>query len=1773
MKQFSILIVSIIIFGSINSSFAQNNISNLVINNRTIQFENNLNNLIQGTRSAKEQLVYLQVSKNTDLLKSDKIIVEQHLGNHFLLAYLPSSINLQDLKSHSIIAWASIQTQDKLSALLHSNDLSSTKEFTLLISVRKDLTITEIKAQLATFKAQLNPIQKWAKQHIFEITIPGNQISTLAESAAVLYIQPFLKPQKLNNQAIGFTNTEVAHQAVAIGGYNLKGQGVTIGVGDDGDPHHIDYIDRLRSFNPIPQAQHASHTMGTVGGNGIVDERYKGFAPESSLITAYFTDILDNAPSFTNDFNMVVTSNSYGLVLGNCSYAGTYDLYAQFIDQQALDLPNLLTVFAAANDGTYTCSPFPLGYATVTASYATAKNVLTVANIGKTREIFNQSSSTGPVKDGRLKPEIAAVGTRLISTIAEDTYGSNSGTSMATPNVAGAAGLLFQRFRQLNANQNPENALIKNILMNGADDIDNPGPDYRYGFGLMNIGHSLRIIDSNRIFSNQINTNQTQTFTITIPAQTAKAKIMLNWNDPAAAPMASHALVNDLDLSVLDPSNATHLPLILNPAPSQVTQDATPGIDHTNNTEQVTLNNPNAGSYTIQVKGFNVPQTNQKYFVTYDFDPVGLKMQYPFGGESLAAGDSIYVYWEASADISNFELSYSIDNGSNWISLDNNISAQKRAFVWYIPNTIHSSNCLVRVMRGSVITVSKKFTIIKRPIINLIATANQCPGSIQFNWNSIPNADNYTIFKKQGPEMVAVGTTVDTFFSISGLSQDSIYWFSAAPNINGSIGMRAVALSYQPNTGNCQEITQHGDLSIQSVNSPTSGRKNTTSELSITTPFSVTIKNLDNQIANNYRISYQINGGAWQTQDFTNPINPIATKVLILSSLDLSPVGNYSFKIALTNLAITDPISSNDTTITTVRQIENTALNLTNPFLEDFENFPTFEQVGKSEMGIGNSDHWDFQTDKPIGRIRSFVSSNVLISGNKSISLDNSFDVGYQASNSSFNLFTGTFNFSNYNIGTEEVRCSFDYLMSGVPKFDSGNQIWIRGNDADAWIPLFKYQIDANNLGLIYHSGSISLNDILSANSQLFSSSLQVRFGQKDTGKIGSNYFGNGVTIDNFSLYTVSNDIGVISIDSIPPYNCNLGAGKPLSVRLVNGVNNAVNNIPIYYKLDNNAIVSELVSTIGAKDTITYTFNTLMNLSAIGDHTISVWIAASGDTYALNDSVLNYKIRNQPLVDSFPYLQNFESGDGNFYTRGNNSSWAYGTPTSTKINHAASGTKAWKTNLSGHYNDQETSYLYSPCYDISQLQHPTLSFSLASDLELPGDQVFDNAYMEYSTNGMDWIKIVESSGSYNLYNNSIAQVWAKPDETYWHVVTIPLPLTAGPIAFRFVLKSDQSANYEGLAIDDIHIYNLENEIFTGDSLATTAPITINAQDQKDFIQSNQIAASIITQNESMNGVKVQSFHHNHFINHDSTQYYLPRSFTVKTTSTLNDSVSVRLFVPDSAMVVIRTDSACYSCSKPIEVYQLGISKYHDANPDLENNSLTDNNPNGYTFIPKGDFAWIPYGTGYFVDVKVKSFSEFWFNDGGPQGNQPLNIDLFKFKAEHLGNRYAQLTWSSKSDEITDTYQIQRSDNSMEFKTIATIHSIQNNDHVYTYIDTPQLASPNVFYRISYQTDNGKDYLSLIRQLYWGNNHGIVYVYPNPVRNGILFLDWFKGNNNPIVWNIYDIQGRTVGNGKIDDNNYNGRYPLNLDKLGLSLGDYVIKITSGKEVWKFKIVKQ
>ena len=232
---------------------------------------------------------------------------------------------------------------------------------------------------------------------------------------------------------------------------------------------------------------HGTHVAGIIGGGGIRNELRAGIAPKSTILSQTFGNIISNAPVYVTDHGMVLSNNSYGYNLTECTTFGVYDLYSRVLDQQAADLPNLQTVFAAGNSGTKKCAPMPDSFRTVIGGFQSAKNVLTVGNAAPLGYVFS-TSSRGPASDGRIKPEILGVGAFIESTVPPpfDFYGENTGTSMSSPSIAGGLALLYEHYRNLHSGTNPKNGLMKALVCNSGEDWGNPGPDYTHGFGVAN---------------------------------------------------------------------------------------------------------------------------------------------------------------------------------------------------------------------------------------------------------------------------------------------------------------------------------------------------------------------------------------------------------------------------------------------------------------------------------------------------------------------------------------------------------------------------------------------------------------------------------------------------------------------------------------------------------------------------------------------------------------------------------------------------------------------------------------------------------------------------------------------------------------------------------------------------------------------------------------------------------------------------------------------------------------------------------------------------------------------------------------------------------------------------------------------------------------------------------------------------------------------------------------------------------------------------------------
>ena len=209
------------------------------------------------------------------------------------------------------------------------------------ISFPKTISFDEIKGLLRQNNIEITSTQ-YSRYHVIGLRIIRSRLNEIASFPFIEYIEPAPHgDQKLNYIAKQNSRGNVLNAATGVGGFNLKGEGVVIGVGDDADPqYHVDFTGRLINFGPAPYSYHGTHVHGTVGGGGIVGEQYSGYAPKSTLITQLLSGILSNAATYASDYGMVITNNSYGDIVGDCDYMGYYDLLSRVLDLMAINQPN-----------------------------------------------------------------------------------------------------------------------------------------------------------------------------------------------------------------------------------------------------------------------------------------------------------------------------------------------------------------------------------------------------------------------------------------------------------------------------------------------------------------------------------------------------------------------------------------------------------------------------------------------------------------------------------------------------------------------------------------------------------------------------------------------------------------------------------------------------------------------------------------------------------------------------------------------------------------------------------------------------------------------------------------------------------------------------------------------------------------------------------------------------------------------------------------------------------------------------------------------------------------------------------------------------------------------------------------------------------------------------------------------------------------------------------------------------------------------------------------
>lgn len=590
-------------------------------------------------------------------------------------------------------------------------------------------------------------------------------------------------------------------------GLNLQGEGIEFGVWDGGPVfEHLEYNSRILTREGGTSSDHATHVAGTILASGV-NQSAKGMAPLAKFHSFDWNNDRGEMASLAkpDQTGLLFSNHSYGIVQGwncqngSCSWTGNpgisdredwrfgfYTTLARDIDQIAFNAPYYSIFWAAGNDrddfAVTGAAIYPpdgnqgSGYDCISQE-GTAKNIFTIGAVRKLNEYLGPTSiemssfsGWGPTDDGRIKPDLVAPGVSIFSTVTNNGYSSQSGTSMATPGAMGSLSLLQELYNDLSGGKYMRSATLKALAIHTAKEAGvNPGPDYSYGWGLIDTEAASKVIlarDNQNVFIEELTLSNNGVYELSLsPKPNTKITATIAWTDPAGTPVTSSLdptnlmLVNDLDMRIVDDGNNEQFPWVLNPAVASLSDPAYKDDNFRDNVEKIEFENAEPRTYKLRIK-----HKNQLAGGKQDFS---LILTY-----TSLIDPQVAFYWIGGSGDWNDPSHWSLTSGglaaNELPGINNRVVIDENSFV--ADNTVISFSSDVSVgsivwlnklsaglqfnahsisVHGNLIFSSDKVSVLSPGRINLMGAAAQDVNQININNNdfSLMDLDVNTISK------------------------------------------------------------------------------------------------------------------------------------------------------------------------------------------------------------------------------------------------------------------------------------------------------------------------------------------------------------------------------------------------------------------------------------------------------------------------------------------------------------------------------------------------------------------------------------------------------------------------------------------------------------------------------------------------------------------------------------------------------------------------------------------------------------------------------------------------------------------------------------------------------------------------------------------------------------------------------------------------------------------------------------------------------------------
>ncbi|WP_169336990.1 S8 family serine peptidase [Algicola sagamiensis] len=487
------------------------------------------------------------------------------------------------------------------------SEFSQFNDIDLSIVAYRQSDLGQLKIQLSFLGGQ--EISQGIALDELRVSLPIQQLAAVGQLKTVQYIQPAI--QEFTHSGVDANRVikqpEVGPESV----FGLTGEGVGVGVWDGGPAFvvHPDFdTSKVKLNDEFPPDRepgwHATVVAGAIAGQGVINPKAIGVAPDVSLWSYSLPSRADELIEETEEKGISLSNHSYSaMVHGNG--ASYYNSLARAHDQANIETGDQhLSIVAAGNHQARTLTHYK-GYFTASGG-SQAKNGLSIGAVTPRGGDYHVTyySGFGPGANGAIKPDLVAP-TNVLAPDSAGGYSRAGGTSLATPVATGAIALVRQF---LNQQSLPTDAtFIKALLIHNARDLGDPGPDYQTGWGLVDLQQTMQFIEA----SNNQPKVKHQTFAEVDDILAFEfftggepMKLTLTWPDPPPAPNLEHVRIHHLDLRVASPSGEVFLPWRrYSQAPSAPT---TRGENQADTVLQVALNEAPAGVWRVFVSAKDI---------------------------------------------------------------------------------------------------------------------------------------------------------------------------------------------------------------------------------------------------------------------------------------------------------------------------------------------------------------------------------------------------------------------------------------------------------------------------------------------------------------------------------------------------------------------------------------------------------------------------------------------------------------------------------------------------------------------------------------------------------------------------------------------------------------------------------------------------------------------------------------------------------------------------------------------------------------------------------------------------------------------------------------------------------------------------------------------------------------------------------------------------------------------------------------------------------------